>query len=383
MNESSWIRKMFEEGISLKEKYGHENVYDFSLGNPILDPPEEFFNSLREISESKIKGIHGYMPNAGFKSTRSKISQKISNQSKSELKPNDILMTSGAAGALNVILHSLINEGEEVIIFKPFFPEYKFYVDNHGGKSLFCDFKEDFTPSIENLKSLISSKTKALIINSPNNPTGVSYPEKILIDICQVVSEAEAKFNSDIFIISDEPYRYLEYEDSNQPFIFDLHKNGIIASSFSKDLSIAGERIGFVALGEMIKEKELIIDALNFSNRTLGFVNAPALGQRLVENSINALADINKYKTKRDYFYSELINFGYEIVRPTGGFYLFPKSPINDIEFTNLLKKEKILVVPGTGFGAPGYFRISYSVDDSVIENSLDGFKKVIESFKT
>ncbi len=383
MNESSWIRKMFEEGLNLKEKYGHENIYDFSLGNPILDPPEEFFNSLKEISESKIKGIHGYMPNAGFRSTRYKISKKISDQSKSKLNPNDILMTSGAAGAINVVLHSILNKNDEVIIFKPFFPEYKFYIDNHGGKSLFCDFNEDFTPSMDNLKSLFSSKTKAIIINSPNNPTGITYSEKNLKDICSLVSKAESKFNSNIFIISDEPYRYLEYENNKQPFIFDLHKNGIVASSFSKDLSIAGERIGFIALGEKLKEKGLIIDALNFSNRTLGFVNAPALGQRLVENSINSIANIDKYKAKRDYFYSELINYGYEIVKPTGGFYLFPKSPINDIEFTDLLKKEKILVVPGTGFGAPGYFRISYSVDDSVIENSLNGFKKAIKNLKT
>ncbi len=383
MNDSSWIRKMFEEGISLKEKYGHDNVYDFSLGNPILDPPEEFFESLAKISKTRVKGIHGYMPNAGFKSTRNKISKKISKQSKSSLNYNDILMTAGAAGAINVILHSILNQNDEVIIFKPFFPEYKFYIDNHGGKSLFCDFNEDFTPSLDSLKSLISPNTKALIINSPNNPTGITYSEKNLKDICKIASEAESKFNSDIFIISDEPYRHLMYENSNQPFIFDLHKNGIVASSFSKDLSIAGERIGFIALGEKLNEKELILDALNFSNRTLGFVNAPAIGQRLVESSINSLSNVNSYKLKRDYLYSELTSYGYEIVKPSGGFYLFPKSPINDIEFTELLKKEKILVVPGSGFGAPGYFRISYSVDDSIIENSLAGFKKTIKNIRT
>ncbi|MEC7920828.1 MAG: pyridoxal phosphate-dependent aminotransferase [Chloroflexota bacterium] len=379
MSDSSWIRKMFEEGLNLKEKYGHENVYDFSLGNPILDPPEEFFESLKEISESRIKGIHGYMPNSGFKSTRSKISQKISEQSKSNLNSDDILMTSGAAGAINVILHSILNQGEEVIIFKPFFPEYKFYVDNHGGKSLFCDFEEDFTPSMDGLKSLLSPKTKAIILNSPNNPTGITYSEKIIKEICELASESESKFNSNIFIISDEPYRYLEYENQKQPFIFDLHKNGIIASSFSKDLSIAGERVGFIAVGEKLNEKETVIEALNFSNRTLGFVSAPAIGQRLVENSINSIVNISKYKAKRDYFYTELTNYGYKIIKPSGGFYLFPKSPINDIEFTELLKKERILVVPGTGFGAPGYFRISYSVDDSVIKNSLEGFKKAIK----
>lgn len=384
MNESSWIRKMFEEGMLLKKEFGEENVQDFSLGNPVLDPPKEFFESLTKISSgTKPKGIHGYMQNAGFVSTRNEIAQKLTNESRSSVNSDDVLITTGAAGAINVILHSILNQNDEVVIFKPYFPEYKFYVDNHGGKSVYCEFNEDFTPSIESLNSIINDKTKAIILNSPNNPTGVTYSKEVIENICKIASSAEEKYKSKIFIISDEPYRYLEYENTFQPFIFDLYERGIVASSFSKDLSIAGERIGFIAIGDRLSEKQTLINAFNFSNRTLGYVNAPAIGQRLVENSINALVDIKQYQSKRDKMYSSLIEFGYEIIKPTGAFYLFPKSPLeNDVEFAELLKKERILVVPGAGFGGPGYFRISYSVEDKVISKSLDGFKKVIDSIK-
>jgi len=368
----------------LKKEFGEENVQDFSLGNPVLDPPNEFFESLTKISSGiRPKGIHGYMQNAGFVSTRNEIAQKLTNESKSSVNSDDILITTGAAGAINVILHSILDQNDEVIIFKPYFPEYKFYVDNHGGKSVYCEFNEDFTPSIESLNSIISDKTKAIILNSPNNPTGATYSKEVIENICKIASSAEEKYRSKIFIISDEPYRYLEYENTFQPFIFDLYERGIVASSFSKDLSIAGERIGFIAIGDRLNEKQTLINAFNFSNRTLGYVNAPALGQRLVENSINALVDISQYQSKRDKMYSSLIEFGYEIIKPTGAFYLFPKSPLeNDVEFTELLKKERILVVPGAGFGGAGYFRISYSVEDKVISKSLDGFKKVIDSIK-
>lgn len=375
---------MFEEGLELKNKFGSENVFDFSLGNPVIDPPEKFLDALSTISLKSAPGIHSYMQNAGFTNTRKVLSKKISGESESSLSSDDIIMTSGAAGAINVILHSILNPDEEVIILKPFFPEYKFYVDNHGGKAIYCNFEENFLPSLEHLEKLISKKTKAIIYNSPNNPTGVTYSEEFLNKMVNIVNKKENIYDSNIFIISDEPYRYLEYEDIKQPFIFDLHPTGIVASSFSKDLSLAGERIGFIAVSPMMPFKKKIISALTFSNRTLGFVNAPAIAQRLVEASISSLIDKKKYLRKRDLLLKALIQFGYDIVKPTGAFYLFPKSPIDDdISFVSYLKEENILVVPGSGFGAPGYFRISYSVEDEVILNSLEGFKRALNKFKS
>ena len=374
---------MFEEGVELKKKFGIENVYDFSLGNPNLDPPDIFFENLKKLDKNTESNIHGYMPNSGFESTRNAVARKLSKESASKLGPEDIVMTVGAAGALNVILHSILDPDDEVVIFKPFFPEYQFYVDNHQGVSVFCDYNENFEPSMESFKSLINKKTKAIILNSPNNPTGITYSANTIHKIVNLVKEYEKKLSSEIYIISDEPYRYLEYENNEQPFITTIFERGIIATSFSKDLSLAGERIGYLAINPENQNKETLISALNFSNRTLGFVNAPAIAQRLVENSINSLSSLEIYKSKRDLMFNNLKSFGYEIVKPTGGFYLFPKSPIDDIEFCNLLKKEKILVVPGSGFGAPNFFRISYSVKDEVIDKSLKGFEKVIKKFKT
>ena len=374
---------MFEEGVELKKKFGINNVYDFSLGNPNLDPPDIFFENLKKLEKNNESNIHGYMPNSGFESTRNAVASKLSKESGSNLGPEDIVMTVGAAGALNVILHSILNPNDEVIIFKPFFPEYKFYVDNHQGISVFCDYDENFEPSFENFKSLINKNTKAIIFNSPNNPTGITYSANTINKIVNLVKEYEKKLSIEIYIISDEPYRYLEYENNEQPFITKIFERGVIATSFSKDLSLAGERIGYLAINPENQNKEELISALNFSNRTLGFVNAPAIAQRLVENSINSLANLDIYKSKRDLMFNKLKSFGYEIVKPTGGFYLFPKSPIDDIAFCNLLKEEKILVVPGSGFGAPNYFRISYSVKDEVIEKSFEGFEKVINKFKT
>ena len=373
---------MFEEGVELKKKFGIENVYDFSLGNPNLDPPDIFFENLKKLDKNTESNIHGYMPNSGFESTRNAVARKLSKESASNLGPEDIVMTVGAAGALNVILHSILDPDDEVVIFKPFFPEYQFYVDNHQGVSVFCDYNENFEPSLENFRSLVNEKTKAIILNSPNNPTGITYSANTIHKIVDIVKEYEKKLSSEIYIISDEPYRYLEYENNEQPFITTIFERGIIATSFSKDLSLAGERIGYLAINPENQNKETLISALNFSNRTLGFVNAPAIAQRLVENSINSLSNLEIYKSKRDLMFNNLKSFGYEIVKPTGGFYLFPKSPIDDIEFCNLLKKEKILVVPGSGFGAPNYFRISYSVKDEVIDKSLKGFEKVIKKFK-
>ena len=374
---------MFEEGVELKKKFGIDNVYDFSLGNPNLDPPDIFFENLKKLEKNNESNIHGYMPNSGFESTRNAVAKKLSKESGSNLGPEDIVMTVGAAGAINVILHSILNPGDEVIIFKPFFPEYQFYVDNHQGISVFCDYDENFEPSLENLKTLINKNTKAIIFNSPNNPTGITYSANTINKIVNMAKEYEKKLSTEIYIISDEPYRYLEYENNDQPFITTIFERGVIATSFSKDLSLAGERIGYLAINPENQNKEKLISALNFSNRTLGFVNAPAIAQRLVENSINSLANLDIYKSKRDLMFNKLKSFGYEIVKPTGGFYLFPKSPIDDIAFCNLLKEEKILVVPGSGFGAPNYFRISYSVKNEVIEKSFEGFEKVINKFKT
>ena len=378
MNDSSWIRRMFEEGIELREIHGAENVFDLSLGNPLLEPPDEFRTELARLVADESPGTHRYMPNGGFPEVRASIAEVLAQESGVPITGAEILMTVGAAGAINTILRSILDQNDEVVLIAPYFAEYIFYVQHQSGvvKEAKCD--ENWLPDIESLETAIGPRTRAVIINSPNNPTGVIYPESSIVAIATALQRAEEKYGTEIYMISDEPYRKLIYTDAPYPFIFNHHPRSVVATSHSKDLGLAGERIGYATVNPNDPSKNDLMDALNFSLRTLGFVNAPALMQRAVASIQRATVDIDIYRKKRDLLYGALTDIGYECVRPEGAFYLFPKSPIPDeTEFVAQLQKELVLVVPGVGFGTSGFFRASYCVEDWVIEGSIEGFRKV------
>ncbi len=380
LEKSSWIRRMFEEGNALKKKVGQENVYDFSLGNPIMEPPQLFLQSLKEVAGDPTPGQHRYMPNAGFQETRDYVAETLSEESGVALTSDHIIMTCGAAGGINVILKTVLNLGEEVIIFSPYFAEYIFYIDNGGGAPTIVETKEDFNIDLGNLDKAINKNTKAVLINSPNNPTGVIYNNKLLKELCALLDRKNRDYNKKIFLISDEPYKKIVYENTVVPSILKLYTQSIIVNSHSKDLAIPGERIGFIAVSPQCEEWEKITSGAIFCNRTLGFVNAPALMQRVIRRVKDVSVNIQDYQEKRDLFFTALSEMGYELTKPMGAFYLFPKSPVEDeLEFVKTLQSKNILTVPGRWFGRSGYFRISYCVPLEVIKRSLDGFKEAIQ----
>lgn len=384
LSRSSWIRAMFEEGARLAEKYGADKVYDYSLGNPYAEPPAEVVSSLKNHILSDEKGLHRYMNNAGFTEVREKVAKSLEKESGVELSSENIVMTVGAAGGLNVVLKALLNPGEEVIVFAPYFVEYNFYTDNHGGKTVVVPPNTStFEPDLNALEESITSKTKAMIINTPNNPTGVVYSEEKLKDIAEIIARKEKEYNTTIFVISDQPYSEILYDDIKLPSTLAIFNNSIIVNSFSKSLGLAGERIGYIAASSRIKDIEMLMNALAFCNRTLGFVNAPALFQKVVGDAIDARVEIEEYKMRRDFLYENLTKLGFECVKPQGAFYLFPKALIDDdVEFAKRAIKHNLLLVPGSGFGCPGYFRLSYCVDFDMIKNSISAFEKLAKEFK-
>ncbi len=380
---SSFIRKMFEEGAELKAKYGAENVYDFSLGNPNLPPPEKFNEALLDAVTSCALGDHCYMPNTGFPMVCGSVAEYLAEEQQAPVTNKDLLMTCGASGALNVALKAILDPGDEVLTPVPCFVEYKFYADNHGGVLKTVSTTADFHLDMNAIGSAISEKTKAFLINSPNNPTGQVYPEDSLKKLGELLERKSKEFSRTIYLISDEPYRKIVYDDIKVPSIFAVYKESIIGTSYSKDISIPGERIGFVAVNPSATYKAELLGAMAVANRILGFVNAPALMQRVVACIQGMSVDVGEYKRKRDMLCEALGSFGYEFITPPGTFYLFPKSPIaDDIEFVNALKEERILVVPGSGFDGPGHFRIAFCVADDTIKNSLEGFRRARERYK-
>ena len=381
LEQGSWIRRMFEDGIELKKKYGPENVFDLSLGNPIFSPPDVLYDEMESLINNPDKSAHRYMPNAGLDETRKKVAEFLSATTNHNFNLNNILMTGGAGGALNVALKSILDPGDEVIFFTPFFPEYFFYTDNHSGVSRIIDSDDNFIPDLKSLDSNINSKTKAVIINSPNNPSGIVYDEDFYKEFSKILKKHETLLNREIFVISDEPYRRIIFDDLDCPNILDFHDNTIVASSFSKDLAIPGERIGYLGISPNIKNTEILMDGLVFANRVLGFVNAPAFMQRAIANILFNTVNIEEYLLRRNFLCDELGKLGYDFIIPKGAFYLFPKSPLDDdISFTKLLKENNVLVVPGSGFGKKGYFRISFCVDWDSIKGSISGFEKAINS---
>jgi aspartate aminotransferase len=374
---SSWIRRMFEEGAALVAEFGAENVYDFTLGNPSVEPPEAFHRELRRIVAQPDLGMHRYMNNAGYEETRAAVAKNIAKYSGVPINSSHIIMTCGAGGALNVTLKTILNPGEEVIILTPFFVEYKFYVDNHGGTTteVWTD-PETFQPNIDAIESAITDNTRAIIINSPNNPTGAVYNAETLQALGEMLERKQAELDRNIYVISDEPYARLAFDGNSVPPVFKYIRNSILVTSHSKDLALPGERIGYLAANPGMAEVKLFMEGAVFCNRVLGFVNAPALMQRLVAVLQGESVDVGEYQEKRDLIYNHLTGLGFNMVKPGGGFYLFPKSPIeDDVEFVRQAQKHNILLVPGSGFGAPGYFRIAYCIDMAIIERSLPAWE--------
>lgn len=380
MSQSSMIRKMFEEGILLKKKYGTNKVYDFSLGNPNVEQPDEFKCELINLAKEIIHLKHGYTPNAGYPETRQAIAGKISRTTGLKMSADHIVMSCGAGGALNVIFKALLDPGDEVIVLKPFFVEYPFYIENYNGVVKFAKTKADFSLDIAAISKAITRRTKAIIINSPNNPTGKVYSKKNITDLVRLLKEKGRAYNKTIYLISDEPYAEIVFDGVVVPSVLKAYANSVVAYSYSKTLSLPGERIGYIAVNPKIHEADNLINALILCTRIMGFVHAPALMQRIVARLQDVAVDVKVYQKKRDLLCAGLAKAGYKFEKPQGAFYLFVKSPISDdVKFVQMLLKKNILVVPGSGFGGTGYFRIAYCVDDATIVNSMKGFAEAIK----
>ena len=374
---------MFEEGIALKQRYGAENVFDLSLGNPVMQPPAEFFSELRRIAADPPPGIHRYMPNAGYAETRAAVAAELARETGLGFGADDVVMTCGAGGALNVVMRTLLDPGDEVIIFAPFFVEYHFYADNHGASCRVVPPDENFLPDMQAFREAFSERTRAVLINSPNNPTGVLYSAALLDELCEIIRRKEAEYGGEIYLVSDEPYRKLLFDGLEYPHIFHHHIRSVVATSHSKDLALPGERIGYIAAHPEYEGRADLMDGLVFCNRILGFVNAPALMQHIVRALQSVSVDVGEYEAKRDFLYDNLTRMGYSLVKPQGAFYMFPASPNpDDVAFTAELQERNVLVVPGSGFGLPGYFRISYCVDDRTLRGSLDGFEAAMRKYR-
>lgn len=383
LNNSSWIRAMFEEGEKLRQKLGPDKVYDFSLGNPEIEPPEAVTMKLKELVMDNSPGKHRYMSNAGYTDTREKVASYLQKNHGVPLTAENIVMTCGAASALNIVLKTLLNPGEEVLVFSPFFVEYLTYIDNHGGKPVTVPTDpSSFEPDPGLLEKYITPNTKALLINSPNNPTGVIYRSELLEKIARLLEMKEKEYNSTIFVISDEPYARITYDGARVPSVFQIFKNSIIVNSFSKSLAIPGERIGYAAASSRIENVETLVNGMIYCNRTLGFVNAPALFQKVIAGTMDETIDVEWYKKRRDILYNHLTKIGFSCIKPQGAFYLFPKSLIeDDVEFVRQAVKYNLLLVPGRGFGCPGHFRIAFCVSMKTIENSLPAFEALASEF--
>ncbi|MDJ0522144.1 MAG: pyridoxal phosphate-dependent aminotransferase [Planctomycetota bacterium] len=381
MTGASWIRKMFTEGIRLKQELGAENVADLSLGNPVLEPPAEVEARLRELAQSPAGGWHRYMPNAGYPSTRAAIAGYLEKHTGVPYTGDHLVMTVGAGGGLNVAFKGLLDHGDEVICLTPYFVEYRFYITNHGGSIVLVPTDAGFRPDAEAIRAAITPKTRAVVVNSPNNPSGVVYSEADYDALAAVLTEASAEQGRPIYLITDEPYRAIAYDGVDVPWVQKHYRDTIHITSFSKDLAMPGERIGYIAVNPASEGAAELVGAFTFANRVLGFVNAPALQQRLIEGLLDVTVDLSGYADKRSRLMAALDEAGYETVRPDGAFYIFPKVPggMDDVEFVNLCLEERMLVVPGSGFGTPGHFRLSYAVTDRDIDIAVDALKRVAE----
>jgi aspartate aminotransferase len=379
-HKSSWIRKMFEEGAKMKATYGADNVYDFSLGNPDAPPPPEFFQVIRDTIRDDGKGVHGYMPNGGYPWVREAIAARMSTEQGMTISHGDMLMACGAAGALNVVMKTLLNPGEEVIILAPYFVDYGNYIENFGGVTRVVGTDDEFDIDLAAIEEAVSEKTKGIFINSPNNPCGQIYSKEKLDGLGKLLDEKSKKYGNTIYMISDEPYRKIVFDNHVVPSIFTAYSNSIVVTSHSKDLSLPGERIGFLAVHPEIEDKASLLNGLTMATRMLGFINAPALMQRVVAELQDVTIDTSIYARRKELICTILRDAGYSFLEPKGAFYVFPETPIaDDVKFVSILQEEKVLAVPGVGFGTPGYMRIAFCVPDDVITKSADSFKKAFD----
>lgn len=382
LQRSSWIRKMFEAGMELKAKYGQDKVYDFSLGNPDLPPPTEVKRGLEAITQKADQAYaFGYMPNAGYLEIREKLANYLSEEQSFPVNFEDVLLTCGAAGGLNSLFRAVLEPGEEIICPAPYFVEYYFYARNHGAflKSVPAQ-PINFHLDLKAMAEAINTKTRIILINSPNNPTGQIYSRDELSELVNIIRYKEKGQQRPIFLVSDEPYRFLTFDGHEVPSILPLHENSIVVSSFSKNLSLAGERIGYILLNSQMKNKQELMDGLVFTNRILGFVNAPAIGQKLLEYALGAKVDTTIFERRRNLMENILQEAGYTFTPPKGGFYFFIQAPGgDDVEFSHILQEERVLGVPSSGFGFPGYIRLSFCVDENVIINAASSLNKARE----
>ncbi len=383
MEVGSWIRRMFEEGIAMKKQYGAENVYDLSLGNPVMEPPPEFKRAIKDLADHPFKGMHGYMENAGYPETREAIAEQLRKETGVNITGKSVIMAVGAAGAINVALKTILNPGDEVIVFIPWFVDYFNYIENHDGVVKPLPTDENFLPRLDVLEANIGPKTRAVLIDSPNNPTGVVYKADLMTKMADILRKKEAEYGHDIYIVSDEPYKKLIYDGLTYPSPMSFHRHSLICACHSKDLSIPGERIGYVALHPDANDHNDMIKGLVFCTRVLGFINAPAFMQNVVRQCQGVTINIGEYQRHRDYVYNNLKRMGYTVNKPEGAFYIFPKAPVkDDVAFVHELQKEhRVLTVPGVAFGAPGYFRLVYCVDDELLEKSMPGLEAIAKKY--
>ncbi len=381
---SSVIRAMFEEGKKMAAQFGPENVYDFSLGNPSIEPPVSVKEAFIDILNSEEPNlVHGYMNNSGYPDVRKAIADSLNKKFDTKFDERNILMTVGAAGGLNVILKTLLDEGDEVLTFAPYFGEYNNYVKNHCGvlKAVPAN-TVDFMPNLEQFEQMLTAKTKAVIINNPNNPTGVVYPVETIKALAEIMVKKGKEFGTDIYLIADEPYRELAYDGVEVPYLTKYYDNTIVGYSYSKSLSLPGERIGYLVIPDSVADFENVAAAANVANRILGFVNAPSLIQRVVARCLDAKVDVEGYDKNRKLLVEKLSQFGFEFVRPQGAFYMWIKTPIDEKEFVAAAKSHRILLVPGSSFGCAGYVRLAYCVDYNMIERAMVEFEKLAKETK-
>lgn len=382
---SSVIRAMFEDGKIMADKYGKENVYDFSLGNPSIVPPACVREAITDIVANEPEMlVHGYMNNAGYEDVRANIADYLNKVHNTKFTQSNIIMTVGAAGGLNIALKAITNPGEEIMVIAPYFGEYNSYIKNVDGvKVVVSPDTDSFSINFKELEEKITPKTRAIIINSPNNPTGMVYSEKDIIKLAEILNKKQQEFNSVIYIISDEPYRELIFQGVDVPYLTKYYNNTIVGYSFSKSLSLPGERIGYLVIPNEADGFEDLFSAINTANRIMGFVNAPSLMQRVIGRVIGNTSDVSVYEENKNILCTALKEYGYEFVEPKGTFYMFPRSPIaDDTEFCKIAKEYRLIIVPGSSFGCPGHFRIAYCVDKQTVLNSLDSFKQLAERFR-
>jgi aspartate aminotransferase len=380
MRGSSWIRKMFEIGQAMRERLGEGEVFDFTLGSPHLEPPAAFASALRELASQPRPGMHRYMPNNGFSSTRQAIARRLSAQEGVTVEHDDVVMTVGAAGALNVAIAATVDPGDEVIVLAPYFAEYLFYVRNHGALPRIVNTTPDFDIDVGAVLAAIGPRTRGIIVNTPNNPTGRVYSSARIAEFAAALADKERELGRALYVIADTPYARVVYDGYANPALLEHHPSTFIAHSFSKDLGLSGERIGFLAISPRAPHRLELRKACTFLNRTLGFVNAPALMQLALERSLDACVDVDQYRRLRDRLCDGLEGAGYELHRPRGTFYVYPRSPIpDDVAFTAELQRDNVLVVPGSGFGRGGYLRIAFCVDMQTVEGALPRFAHALE----